>query len=194
MNPINSLLASTLIAVTLFAIPLAHADVIYTYTGEDFTNVDGNVFTTSDFITATLVYASLLPASTISTTAPISWTMSAGPLTLTSATTDSYTAGTLTISITTDTTGAIENWDLSAIGPVTSLFPPTNSTLDTIPGFDGADYPLEGGDGENFNTPGTWTFRTGVPEPSSFALLGAGLAGLFTWLAWENRRRRKADR
>lgn len=34
-------------------------------------------------------------------------------------------------------------------------------------------------DRETFTAPGTWTV---VPEPSPIALLGTGLASLFTWL------------
>jgi PEP-CTERM motif len=204
MNPINSLLASALIAlpVTLFAIPLARADVSYTYRGNEFTEADGHIFNTSEFVTATLVFAAPLPAATTSNAYPIFWTMNAGPnLILTIATNDPttpyYATGTLSISITTDTTGAIEDWDVNATGPVTSpYYPPPSSVLLTISepftAIDWADS-TEGGDGEVDDSPGTWTFRADVPEPSPFALLGAGLAGIVTCLAWERRRRHKAD-
>ena len=193
MNSFKTLLASAFIAlpVALTAIPIAAAGEIYTYTGKDFTNADGHVFTTSDFVTATLVYAYPLSTSTTSTAVPMAWTISAGPLTLTSATGNYLTAGTLTISITTDATGAIEEWSLTAIGPFVSVAPPTNATLDTLGSrgggaFDWADDPLEGGDGGGPQLAGTWT---AVPEPSSPALLGSGLAIVLVSLTWNRRRR-----
>lgn len=191
IKPAKSLLGSALVAMLVmsFANPLAHADVIYTYTGNDFTAVIGSPFTTSDFVTLTLDYVHALPDNTISTITPKAWTFAAGPLSLSS------TADPATDLISTymgvNAEGVVTQWALEANANSPARGIATSNQNGIAEDFAFENPPFSNNIGSNNQDPGTWTVTYTVPEPPSLTLLGAGLAGVFTWLAWERRRRHK---
>jgi hypothetical protein len=182
--------AATLITqAAVFTASSAGAAVVYSYTGNNFTNVFAPGYTTSDKITGTLTLSSALPASlsilTNEAALVLSYDFSDGVHSYTSPCCDSGSQTTFDFS--TDAGGHITNWDVT-------LETDDNHTgdLTTIGGASGLDQSLRGGvlGGDNVGIPGVWsvqTLTTGVPEPATWALflLGFGATG------WTLRRGRK---
>jgi hypothetical protein len=199
-----------IITITLIAaggMKPAAADVTYTYTGLAFNSLNNDnpaafMFTTSEYVTASFELADYLPANKTmgnygqTNTYPISWSMSAGPVTNSSANADDL----YTFAIATDAGGNIIDWDMFSISqPYGSDTQYTNNmrtfqysdaflgypysgngnvTDDGISVFpvngDYSAYPINGGYATN---PGTWVVaQTDVPEPGSLLLLGSGVA------------------
>ena len=163
--------------MAVLSIPLVHAQVTYTYTGNNFTDILGTLWTTSNRITATLTTPGLLPAgySNSTTTCP-------------AGTTFTLTAGTVTISTTdpnvtvygcyfaTDGSGNITTWYLS----------PSNNDFDiltetALPGANAATDEAQNAhhtsDADIFDHPGTWTPPTAANITT--ALLGKFTGGIF---------------
>jgi hypothetical protein len=174
-----------------FSGPAAKANVTYTYTGNDFTTVVGSLSeTTSDFITASFTFASPLLDVNPDSATPLSWTMSDGVESLSSA--DYY--GSVGFDFETDASGNLLNWYFSAWGQGPCV---VSGGICTNPSFsidngnaglgndlvaDSVGYFAFGGStpawyAENSNDRGTWTQTAGsaAPEPSTFLLLSAGL-------------------
>jgi hypothetical protein len=176
---------------TLLGSPAARANVILTYTGNDFNSFSAGqtTYTTADKVTASINLASPLgddhPFFTVT---PLAFSISDGVQTLTNKTPG---VGDVFV-FETNSTGVITFWDFhagvgatSTVGSVNLLFPPGevfdfgNMTLPTI-GFQ---------QGAVHGDPGSFIATT-VPEPPTVSLLGGGLLSLsLLWL----RRRRSLD-
>jgi hypothetical protein len=178
-------------AVFCFAAIAAKADVIYSYTGNDFTTIEGNPpQTTSEFLTLSLTFDSALPpdnpfGKTITQTL-LSWTISDQLFT--------YNQNNATISLAafaTDANGNITSW-----GALDDPFS-TQGAYETIwtwcvngSCFDSSTdnyYANEIGEVSNFNNPGIWTTTQSSAEPSTSAMGAIGAAVLLVAI----RRRRR---
>jgi hypothetical protein len=170
----------------------------YTYTGQDFTNVDvhgpSTPFTTSDFISFTFTspYALAPNLDEGGFAGPItSWSLTLGPLSYSSL---DPTSVLYSINFSTDSSGHITAWqfttqtDVVAPNLQPAEYPPTPyeeevASFNLPPTFGVADliyipsiyqdsYYAYNGD-----SPGAWTV-TSVPEASTWAMLLTGFAGL----------------
>jgi len=155
----------------------AWADVIYTYTGNPFTSAQAP-YTTLDKITATMTLTNpLAPSLSLSDVTPnlVALSMSDGVQTLGLAGSTDTTA-----EFSTDSTGAITNWQvvlaILASPGTTRLLATENTSLQEK---DVVDNPVIGSiflqAGSNENSPGVWTL---VPEPFSVTLLAMGLVAM----------------
>jgi PEP-CTERM motif len=178
---LSRLVAGAVIA--LLSSPAAHAGVILTYTGNDFTSF--NVpYTSTDKVTASITLANPLGDNlNLAQVTPLAFSLSDDVRTISDAT-PSF-AGTFNFS--TDATGMITEWDVEAsrtFGPAD--FISTQNTPGTIidiavlipVGLHMASVP---------DDPGIWT--TTIPEPSTVSVLGTGLLGLGL-LGWHRRQKR----
>jgi PEP-CTERM motif len=184
------------------------SDLRYTYTGDDFTNVDvhgpSTPFTTSDFISFTFTspYAVGPNLSDAGFAGPItSWSLTLGPLSYSSL---DPTSVLYSINFSTDSSGQITAWQFTTQTNVVApnlqpaQYPPTPyeeevASFNLPPTFGVADLiyiPSIYQDSYyayNSDLPGTWTV-TSVPEPPIWAMMLAGFATL--GFAHHARRRR----
>lgn len=173
--------ATAMIAqAAMFASSSANAQVVYTYTGNDFQSVFAPGYTTSDKITGTLTLSSALPDSLTTLTDEsalvTAYSFSDGVMSFDSGCCES--GNQTAFQFMTDATGAITGWvvtletndnhtgDLTTEGGITSF---DQSLVDGVKG------------GRNDGEPGVWALQTmtsPVPEPSSWTMLLLGFAGL----------------
>lgn len=156
----------------------ARADMIYTYTGNDFTGVT-SPYTTSNYLSAVLDFSVALgPNYQYQRVYPVSFTLTSG-VAGDAVTNNNGSAG---IFVETDASGNIDGWYIGASSPVVP-FTQTQHTLYDGAEFDYASY--DNGSGNVEGAAGQWvTSVSAVPEPSSLIISVAALTGL-----WELRRR-----
>jgi hypothetical protein len=181
--------AAVIAQAALFAVSPASAQVVYKYTGNNFTNVFAPGYTTSDKITGTLTLSSALPDSlsilTNEAGLVTSYSFSDGVNSFVSPCCD--TGNQTVFDFTTDSSGNITGWTVT-------LETDDNLTGDmtTQSGVSAFDQSLTGGvlGGSNDGSPGVWTLESAssaVPEPASWMLLVMG----FGALGWRARSGRK---
>lgn len=165
----------------------ARADAIYQYVGNDFTFGDGP-YTTTDAVTGTITLSAAL-ADNLSDAAatPLSFSFSDGVQTISST-----NASGSSFTLSTNANGQITGWFISlAIPSPSNVGPVVNSIVSNSTAGDNGDMYecLVTGqtgctfaafyEGLNDNLPGTWTeLASAVPEPSTWAMMLLGFAGL----------------
>jgi hypothetical protein len=161
-------------SIAVLGLPLANANVILTYTGNNFTSVTG-VYTTSDKVTASITLANPLGNNlNLASVSPLSFTMNDGEQTLT------QNNSLRNVQFSTDPTGVITNWDVfsamqASIAPTlfNQIITSNAATPDGI--ADKGNNIFLPGSASNSGNPGTWTETTvSVPAPS----IGRGLPAL----------------
>lgn len=172
------LVAGLVLALDMLGTAQANADVIYTYTGNDFATAP-SPFSITDKVSATLTFAAALADNlNFVIVNPIAFVISDVLGTLTNA-----TASFGFFQISTDSSGNITEWFIEAnqtnvqdIATV-NTFPPQGTDI-----HDQANFLTVGGPvfAINSGVPGSWTLETvaNVPEPGSLGLLGSSLLAL----------------
>jgi hypothetical protein len=184
--------AALALALALQSSPAAHANVILTYTGNNFTSFI-SPYTGTDKVTASITLAAPLGDNlSLGPVTPIAFSLSDGVQTITN-----QTPGLIdqTFSFATDAMGNISDWFVDVD------FSSPTGTGDIVTG--GPTRPLDtagitnasgNADASNSGMPGTWPGTTSaVPEPSTVTVLGAGLLGLGL-LRWRRRQNRDLAR
>lgn len=172
-------------AVLLSLTAAAHADTVYTYTGNDFTYAT-SPYTTSDSVSGTLTLASALsPNTSVLVAGPnlISFSFTDGINTITNTTANLAQS---VIDLETDASGNITQWDLnfSTADPShPGYYAEIIRSNGASAGEDSAYYEvaLSTHEGEVL-TSGSWTSAavapSPAPEPNTLLLLGSGMLGL----------------
>jgi hypothetical protein len=161
------------------------ANTIYTYTGNDFTQVSGSGGpTTSDFITISFETVSSLPGNLLNYpgSGPMPWRVSDGVNALSSRNTNDA----MDLSVDTDELGNIVHWDIQGLTKPFSLWIVTfNPPYTCCPGpidqsdtFGNGEFMDPTAISSNADTPGTWTVTSDVPEPGVWMMLTLGLCTL----------------
>ena len=154
-----------------------HADVIYTYTGNQFNDLrNGATCPPTCNISGYFDLAQLLtPDMPLTLITPVSFSITSGLVTLTDGEpTDTE------LFVGTDSSGAINTWVWQVVGPAAS--PTARILTEDVPSIEaddlrvGTDPPPIVGPilGLIQNDPGTWS-ESAVPEPNGLPILGIGL-------------------
>lgn len=162
---------SKVLAAALFALGsalLAHADTVYTYTGQPFQFVSGP-FTTADRITGYVSFSSPLEPNLplLTPVSPTSFSFIDGVQSYSSADNPFFHL----FEFATDAQGTITGW-FEGVGTGVSDIE-TSSNFADISVLDATTL----GYVATNTVDGTWTVST-TPEPSTFALFGTGLLGV----------------
>jgi PEP-CTERM motif len=161
---------------------LAQADIIYSYTGNPFTNVTGSVYSTTDSISGFFTLTSALGSNfSFQSITPKTFSFTDQHQTLTD-TTPSLLAD---FQVSTDAAGNIDQWEISIL---------TNNGILPLTEFSTQNLPISAADaavttdalgniislGNNPAGVGVWTTTsiTPVPEPNSLSLLVLGVLGI----------------
>jgi len=162
----------------MLALP-AMATSVYTYTGNDFSDVTGP-YTTSDSITGSLTISSPLAANLMfseNNVTPIAYSFTDGVQTFTnnSALTD------VIFGFATDSEGNITGWLVSlSDGDDTNRIQTSGYVVLSL-----VDYAINNSaEGQVVNEPGKWTI---APEPGSLLVVGAGLLAAGVRRRWAGR-------
>jgi PEP-CTERM motif len=167
-----------LLATLTLPIPMLADSITYTYTGSDFTSVNGP-YTTADSVTGEFTLSAPLAdnLTTLTDITPVSFSFSDGVQTITNlSVTPSYNH--VDFEFETDATGDITFWNVE-ISPA----PGTEVVTYSLPGpSDSADIgTFSGSEGATVPALDDWTTTTAVtPEPASLMLVATGLAGALT--------------
>jgi hypothetical protein len=176
----NRLGTAIVIAAALSAMAPASssADVIYTYTGNDFQAASGP-YTLTDKVTGTFELAAPLGNSVgpVSIT-PEAFSFTDGVNTITNLNDDGQ-ANQFFAFIKTDQSGIIIEWDILLNGAGGQLIE-SDHQFDAAGGtFTSTDQGVSnGGSANNDGAPGIWAVTTAVPEPSTWAMMLLGFAGI----------------
>lgn len=160
--------------------PVASADTVYTYVGGPFTIFTGTLPAGVSSITGSFTVATPLAANLpLTLITPLSWSFTDGATTAVTSAPSNFQ-----FELSTDGTGAINNWSLSFLAPAPGGFGGLVQ-LGTDRGVGGDDTYYFPNFGQPFTgtasgNSGTWTATstTVTPEPASLILLGGGLFGL----------------
>jgi hypothetical protein len=169
-----SVLPALLLGAVIGA-PTARASVIYTYTGNDFTSVS-SPYTTDDKITVSLTYDTPLASDTTTGVLPTSFVLMDGVNVLTNLT---PLRGFTEVQMTTNQNGNIVQWHVSETQSVSrarisSVRDDTDGTFDEgVANIGGQFF-----EALNENDKGVWSMTTDVPEPSTWAMMLLGFAGV----------------
>jgi PEP-CTERM motif len=160
--------AALVVSLALLTSPAAHANVVLTYTGNDFTSFTPP-YTSTDKVTASITLANPLGDNfPLARVTAIMFSISDGVQTIT----NTNPAAIPEFEFSTDATGDIDNWFVQvALLPL--IIETSNLSLGTS--RDQTSNIVVFAD--NFGDPGTWT-STVVPEPSTWVMLLLGFAGL----------------
>jgi hypothetical protein len=195
MKAINRLGAAVVFAAALSAMlpATALADMIYSYTGNDFTFADPP-YTTSDSISGFFTLPSALaPSTTFPTITPTAFSFSDGQQTLSSSL---ATASIVIVNVTTNASGNISQWQLAVLNLISGT---QNTQLITCNTPSNDCFALANLDKTfNFNTgnvieaynmadPGVWSVSE-IPIPAALPLFASGL-GVLGLLAYRKRRK-----
>jgi hypothetical protein len=182
MNFSSKLFSSSILAIVLtFAVgATARADVVYTYTGNPFTNFGGTdacpstCAITGSFTVAQALADNLSYDALVANVTPLAFSFTDGVHTLTQASDPAQAF----FSIGTNGSGAIDHWDIGILnsdstGQLAFYDPNQDGFVQDYSQFDPSSY------AQNLNDPGTWS-ASAVPEISTWAmmLIGMGLVGL----------------
>ena len=188
---VRSILLGAAIALGLAvsAINSARADVVYNYTGEHFNQffdgpaADPIYYTTSDNVSASITFAQILAPSQTNvnvTELVTQFAVSDNHHTITN-TNDSFWS----LVVTTDASSQIISWSMVANGTVQHRSEPTNSFIQCRRFSHVHRLHLRARtfqyQGFNNHSPGEWTTITAVPEPSTWAMMLLGFAGVGLW-------------
>jgi hypothetical protein len=163
------------IAMAVLGATSAKASVTYDYTGNDFTNATGE-YTVTDKVTGSITFATPLPASLSFPTfeLPTSFSFMDGVQVITNS-----SAVSIEFVLGTDVAGNINQWliDISSItGRITTtnefLFPPPIVGDTAHHNFASPSF------GSDPGIAGKWRIASAVPEPSTWAMLILGFAGV----------------
>jgi hypothetical protein len=153
-----------------FGAATAEASVVYTYTGNDFTTVEPP-YTVNDKVTGSFTTSTAIaPSVTLDPISPIAFSFSDGVQTVTDAT----SGQTSTLEISTDSSGNITEWFILLNFPGGQIF--TGNSAITVTDA-GTNFPTVS-QAENFGSPGQWTMAGAAPEPSTWAMMLLGFAGI----------------
>jgi hypothetical protein len=145
------------------------ADVIYTYTGNAFTLLSNDGNFSNDSVTGSFDLTAALGNSTgPQTITPVAFSFSDGPDTI-----NNSNASFASFNITTGPSGQVTYWNIE-LTTDTGLLIETINNLQTSAVFDQGQYVASYG--EIINSPGTWV--ASVPEPSTWAMMLLGFAGI----------------
>jgi hypothetical protein len=167
------------IAMAVLAAASASANVVYDYTGNDYTSYAGS-YTGTENVTLSITLASTLgPNLTQAREDPLSFSFSDGVQTIT----DTTPGASISVLFSTDAAGSITHWDV-----YTQFYDSNARVYDHIEtnnsiGFFPYDYAVHGinpddGSFGRSGVPGQWTVASAVPEPSTWAMMVLGFAGL----------------
>jgi MYXO-CTERM domain-containing protein len=187
--------AALALGIASLDLPAAHANVILTYTGNDFTTLSPpftpNPYTTTDNVTASITLANPLGDNlNLASVTPLAFSLSDGVQTITDASSLAFKE----FLFSTDSAAAIKAWVVE-VRPSAhpGLINTTNGPPPTMIRDIAEAANQFGGTFDAFveDHPGRWTTsNVAVDEPPTVSLLGAGLLGL--GLLWW-RRRQKLD-
>ena len=162
------------IAAVLAASAAAHADVTYTYTGNDFTDGAMSPYSTSDHLSGILKFTAALGSNfSYKQVFPISFSFTGG------VAGDAVTSfdGGGGFYAQTDATGVIDGWYIAG-SPVSS----NNYIQSQFTRYDGAQFDYFKNNGNSASVTGNaghWDVTVAaVPEPETYALMLAGLGAL----------------
>jgi hypothetical protein len=165
------------VLLVLILIPLlAFADTTYSYTGNHFTDFNGNaiVHTTANYVSGSFVVAApLISLPNGSEITPISFSFTDGLSTLTQANCDP----TCLFKLETNASGDLTSWNIVLLNTA------GDALVSTTNFGSGGDYGAIGSVSLGWVTgnPGTWRVSSdnpggAVPEPASLMLLGSGFS------------------
>lgn len=184
--------AAVIAQAAIFTATSASAQIVYTYSGNDFTSVYAPGYTTSDKITGTLTLSSALPSSltTLTNEAALvtSYSFSDG---VNNFTAPCCNTGSQTLfEFATDASGNITDWNVTL-----ETNDDHTGDLTTRGGTSASDQSLTAAvlGGSNSGAPGVWSLQSmssPVPEPATWTLLLLG----FAIVGWMVRTKRVSQR